>query len=140
KLTAIEPERRLRQPAQKGTVMADEDKTGADGGKLILKPTDCGDIKVVCRLIQQHEVGSFGHQPGKGRATTFAPRSGGGGAVRVKAQTLGRGFDAPSLAFGKGSGGEITKRGKTAEVRVLLHIGQAGAGRGGNRTGIGSNK
>ena len=72
----VDPERCARQFTQKGTVVADHHKSGAGRFQLALKPLHRLDIKMVGRLVQQHEVRCPRHQPGQRRTPPLPARGG----------------------------------------------------------------
>jgi hypothetical protein len=106
--------------------MADDDKGRARVAKFRLQPLDRGKIEVICRLVQQKDVGLWRKNLGKGAAALLAAGQRRGplmpgqteamekvfGAVRITcwAQTANCGIEGGSKACQVGFLGEVADR------------------------------
>ena len=128
-LAAINPQCRPRQRAQERAVVRDQHESGAGAFKFFFKPFNGLDIKMVGRLVQQHQFRRFGHQLGKRRTATLAARCGGYGCFGVELQPFGHHRHFIFFALGQHGCRVIAQGRKARQIRVLLHIADMHAGR-----------
>ena len=136
-LAPVDPKRALGQRPQKGPVVGNQHIGGAGLRQLGLQPLDRFDIQVVGRLVQQHQIGRFGHQLGQRRAPPFPARGGLDRPRRIELQPFRGHLDPVGLRRIQARGREIPKRGKARHVGLLLHIADAGARRDDPRAAVG---
>ncbi len=128
-LTAVDPQRRLGQAAQKGTVVADQHEGRTGLRQMFFQPADSLNVQVVRRFVQQHQFGRTRQQARKRRAATFAARCGVDGAVGVELQPFRGHVDQIAFAVVQPVTREIAKRGKARQIGILFHIAGRDAGR-----------
>ena len=86
--SSVNPECCAGKLTQKCAVVTDQNKGRACRLQLAFQPADCFNIKVVCRLIEQHQLRRFRHQLGQGRAPFLSAAGGLNRTVRVKLEAL----------------------------------------------------
>ena len=78
---------------------------------MALEPLDRGDVEMVGRLVEQHQVRAAGHQPGQGGAPALAPRGGGRVEALRHPEPVHRRLGPPALAFLEIGGGVVAEAG-----------------------------
>ena len=95
---------------------------------------------MVCRLVEQHQFGGFGHQFCQCRAAPFPARCRFRVARRVEFQPVGHHINTVGFLWWQAAGGVITQCGEAFHRRFLLHIAHADAGGCDARAAIGLNQ
>ena len=134
---AIDPQRRAGQGPEEGAVVADQHEAGASRAKLVLEPGDGGDVEMVGRLVEQHQLRRLGKELGERGPAPLAARGGGRVAGRVEGQALGDHLDLVVLARIEFRGGIVAERREARHRGLLLHVADGGAGRQRARAAVG---
>ena len=122
---AVDPDRPVGQGAQEGAVVADGDEGPAALAQMRLEPGDGGDVEVVRRLVEQHQVRRLGDDPGQRRAPPLAAGGLGRRGRGAQADALDRHLRPPALGFGQALRHIGAEARPGREVGVLRHVADA---------------
>ena len=96
-VAAVDPQDAVGQRAQERPVVADDHDRRARLGEVLFQPGDGGDVEMVGRLVEQHQVGRLGEDPRQRRAAPLAARRRRGSRLGVELDALHRDLGAPVL-------------------------------------------